>query len=102
MPTYDYKCDSDKCEFRAEEFFSIAERDVPVGTPCPVCEDGKVLRAVTTPHMQDVGHTEQQKCSKAITNPTGQMREKLQGILDIKNTNTGIKQKRWLKERYNL
>ena len=50
MPTYEYKCDKDECNFIAEEFFSIAERDRPVGSECPVencC--GKVVRAVTTP-----------------------------------------------------
>ena len=102
MPTYDYKCDQESCSFYAEEFFAIAERDRPVGTQCPACTVGKVKRAVTTPHMQDVEHTEQQKCSKAIKNPTGQMREKLQGMIDIKNNQTGLKQKRYLKDRYNL
>ncbi len=102
MPTYDYRCDQTDCGFRTEEFFAIAERDRPVGTQCPACADGKVMRAVTAPHMQDVDYTGQQKCSKAIKNPTGQMREKLQGILDIKNKQTGIKQKRWLKDRFNL
>lgn len=102
MPTYDYKCDSDKCEFRAEEFFSIAERDVPVGTPCPVCDDGKVLRAVTTPHMQDVDFTGQQKTTKALHNPTGQFREKMQQIISIDNKQTNLKHKRKLKEKYNL
>ncbi len=102
MPTYDYKCDQTDCQFQTEEFFAIAERDRPVGTQCPACAAGKVVRAVTTPHMQDVAHTEQQKCSKDVKNPTGQMREKLQGMIDIKNQQTGLKQKRWLKDRYNL
>jgi len=102
MPTYDYKCDQASCDFNVEEFFAIAERDRPVGTQCPACVDGKVMRAVTSPHMVDVAHTEQQKCSKAIKNPTGQMREKLQGIIDIKNQQTNLKQKRYLKDRYNL
>ena len=105
MPTYEYKCDKDECNFIAEEFFSIAERDRPVGSECPVencC--GKVVRAVTTPHMQDVTHTEQQKLSKGINNPTGQFREKMQQMINNKDNAgaIGIKQKRKLKEKFNL
>ena len=101
MPTYEYKCDKDECNFVAEEFFSIAERD----SECPVencC--GKVVRAVTTPHMQDVTHTEKQKLSHAINNPTGQFREKMQQMINNKDNagSMGIKQKRKLKEKYNL
>ena len=103
MPTYEYKCDKDECNFIAEEFFSIAERDRPVGTECPVencC--GKVVRAVTTPHMQDVEHTMKNKLSKGVNNPTGQMREKFQQMVSRDNKSLGIKQKRALKEKYNL
>ena len=82
MPTYEYRCNKDGCAFCTEEFFSIAERDRPVGSECPVEKcDGKVVRAVTTPHMQDVTHTEQQKLSRGINNPTGQFKEKMQQIL---------------------
>ena len=104
MPTYDYKCDSDECNFRTEEFFSIAERDRPVGGQCPACDVGKVLRAVTSPHMQDVTHTEQQRLSHQITNPQGQFKEKMQQIIGTRETGAsiGIKQKRKLKDRFNL
>ena len=105
MPTYEYKCNKDGCAFCTEEFFSIAERDRPVGSECPVEKcDGKVVRAVTTPHMQDVQHTEQQKLSKAVTNPTGQFKEKMQQMINNKDNAgaMGIKQKRRLKEKYNL
>ena len=103
MPTYEYKCDKDECNFFAEEFFSIDERDRPVGGKCPVescC--GKVVRAVTTPHMQDVSHTEKTKLSKGINNPNGQFKEKMQQMLSRDNTSLGIKQKRKFKEKYNL
>ena len=103
MPTYEYRCNKDGCAFCTEEFFSIAERDRPVGSECPVEKcDGKVVRAVTTPHMQDVTHTEQQKLSRGINNPTGQFKEKMQQMMSRDNTSLGIKQKRKFKEKYNL
>ena len=103
MPTYEYRCNKDGCAFCTEEFFSIAERDRPVGSECPVEKcDGKVVRAVTTPHMQDVTHTEQQKLSRGINTPTGQFKEKMQQMLSRDNTSLGIKQKRKFKEKYNL
>ena len=102
MPTYDYKCDQAGCEFYAEEFFAIAERDRPVGTQCPACETGKVMRAVTSPHMQDVTHTEQQKLSHGIRNPKGAFKEKMQQIVSSRDNagSLGMKQKRKLKDRY--
>ena len=104
MPTYDYKCDQDDCNFYAEEFFTIAERDRPVGTTCPACETGKVVRAVTSPNVQDVTHTEQQKLSDGIRNPTGQFKEVMQRMINNKDNAgaVGIKQKRKLKDRFNL
>ena len=104
MPTYDYKCDQDSCSFHTEEFFAIAERDRPVGTQCPACADGKVMRAMTSPHMQDVTHTEKEKLSHGIRNPKGQFREKMQQIIGNRDNagSLGIKQKRKFKDRYNL
>lgn len=35
MPRYDYRCT--ECEHAWEEDHTIAERDLPVGKPCPEC-----------------------------------------------------------------
>jgi putative FmdB family regulatory protein len=43
MPNYDYRCDA--CGNSFERFFSIAERDRPVSSPCPSCGKKRVRRA---------------------------------------------------------
>ncbi len=47
MPTYEYRCV--QCAHTFEDFLSIADRDVPRGTPCPSCGKRGVERAVSLP-----------------------------------------------------
>ena len=51
--TYDYYCD--KCEKVWEESHSIADRDKPVGKPCPCEKNGTVKRGVCAPGLSYQG-----------------------------------------------
>ena len=43
MPIYDFKCE--KCEHQFSEMKTIANRDEPLGEPCPECsESGCVVK----------------------------------------------------------
>lgn len=47
MPNYDYSCLS--CKETWEEFHTIANRETPLGEPCPKCGCATVQRAYNTP-----------------------------------------------------
>lgn len=41
---YCFKCDQDRCDHRFEEMLPVAERERPVGSKCPACLDGAIIR----------------------------------------------------------
>lgn len=50
MPSYDYQCS--KCNHSFEESYRIADRDTPVGEPCPNCKEvGNVERIIGAPAL---------------------------------------------------
>ena len=100
MPTYEYCCDT--CTFSVDEFMPVDERDRPVGSPCPIDScDGKIERSISANHVQDVTHTEKAALSRGLLNPTGAFKEKMQEIV-YKGKSVSLKQKREIKDRYNL
>ena len=44
MPTYDYRCKA--CGHIFEKRSSIADRNIPVGDPCPICTVGRMEKLV--------------------------------------------------------
>jgi predicted nucleic acid-binding Zn ribbon protein len=51
--TYDYYCD--KCDKEWEDVFPSADRDKPVGQPCPCGKGGGVKRGVCAPALSFQG-----------------------------------------------
>ena len=98
MPFYEYCCED--CDFTVEEMLSMDERDRPVGTPCPDC-GGKIYRAIGA-NVQDVTYTDKERLSKGIRKPQGQFRERMQQITELGSQGMGYRQKKALKDRFNL
>ncbi len=47
MPLYDYRCKA--CQHQWKESRRIAERSVPVDTPCPECgKEGEIFQVIGT------------------------------------------------------
>ncbi len=60
MPLYDFECE--KCSHNYEEFYTIAELDVPLSKPCPSCKKkGGIIRIVGTGRIVDSGRLESTK-----------------------------------------
>lgn len=49
MPTYDYKCLTEECEYHAEINVPIDDRDKPLKDPCPLCGNLTVTREFGSP-----------------------------------------------------
>ena len=63
MPIYDFKCE--KCEHQFSSMKTIANRDEPLGEPCPkcnrwVCREGILERANTDARHQLQGRQQTQ------------------------------------------
>ena len=60
MPLYDFECE--KCNHYYEEFHTIADMDIPLSKPCPVCkETGNVIRIVGSAGIGDSARLESTK-----------------------------------------
>ena len=60
MPLYDFECE--KCSHYYEEFYTIAEMDVPLSKPCPSCKKkGGVIRIVGSVRIVDPTRLESTK-----------------------------------------
>jgi hypothetical protein len=60
MPLYDFECE--KCSHYYEEFYTIAEMDVPLSKPCICCKKkGGVIRIVGTGRIVDISRLESTK-----------------------------------------
>ena len=60
MPLYDFECE--KCSHHYEEFYTIAEMDVPLTEPCPSCKkEGGIIRIVGTGRIVDSARLESTK-----------------------------------------
>ena len=60
--TYDYYCED--CGSTWEEVHPMADRDKPVGEPCPHCDGGKKKRGVAAPSFAfDTAQTTIQKAN---------------------------------------
>tara|TARA_B110000495_G_scaffold117651_1_gene102107 strand:- start:1046 stop:1312 length:267 start_codon:yes stop_codon:yes gene_type:complete len=60
MPLYDFECE--KCSHNYEEFYTIADMDVPLKLPCPSCKKkGGIIRIVGLGRIVDLGRLESTK-----------------------------------------
>ncbi len=60
MPLYDFECE--KCSHNYEEFYTIAEMDVPLTEPCPSCKKkGGIIRIVGRGRIIDSARLESTK-----------------------------------------
>ena len=60
MPLYDFECE--KCSHSYEEFYTIADMDVPLNLPCPSCkEKDSIIRIVGTGRIVDISRLESTK-----------------------------------------
>lgn len=60
MPLYDFECE--KCSHYYEEFYTIAEMDVPLSKPCICCKKkGGVIRIVGLGRIVDISRLESTK-----------------------------------------
>ena len=60
MPLYDFECE--KCSHHYEEFYTIAEMDVPLTEPCPSCKKkGGIIRIVGRGRIVDIARLESTK-----------------------------------------
>jgi putative FmdB family regulatory protein len=80
MPTYDFKCE--KCEYTFEEDLKIADRKIPIESPCEQC-GGEVKQTIAAPYFgYDNIHTRHSKGNKE----PGWFKDK---ITDLKRQNPG-------------
>lgn len=49
MPTYDFKCRNNQCDYFEELYLSIEDMDKPIKNPCPKCGEYTVERLFGSP-----------------------------------------------------
>lgn len=49
MVMYNYKCD--KCEYTFSQNCKVSERNQIIGSQCPECNDGRIIRSYNIPNF---------------------------------------------------
>lgn len=49
MPIYNYKCKA--CEHEFSELLKMDDRNIPVETPCPECEEKEIYLVIGSPKI---------------------------------------------------